>query len=93
MRTPINSDGRSWHSSQQKMVQRAPSGKIELSFVDSICEMWKLRWLIFRSRSEMAADKVLKKFKHQWGDFIPTLEELMRPVNRYFLQYNNLLFK
>ena len=69
MRTPINSDGRSWHSSKQNTVERIPSGQVELSFVHSIYEMWKLRWLIFRSRSEMAADKVLKKFKHQSGDF------------------------
>ena len=29
MLTPINSDSRSWHSSQQKMVQSARSGKVE----------------------------------------------------------------
>ena len=49
-----------------------------------------LRWLIFRSRSELAAAKVLKKFKHQSGDFIfsktstwrsSALEQLMLPVN------------
>ena len=59
------------------------------SFVDSIFEMWKLRWLIVRSKSEMMANKVLKKFKHQAGDFIfsrssswrsTRLENLMRPV-------------
>ena len=30
LRTPINSDGRAWHSSQQKMAQKAPLGKVEL---------------------------------------------------------------
>ena len=70
MHNPINSNGKSWHSSQQQMVQRACSGKIELSFVDSIYEMWKLRWLIFRSKSEMAADKQLKSSSTNLGDFI-----------------------
>ena len=50
----------------------------------------------------MLANKVLKKFKRQYGDFIfsksstwrsSALEELMRPVNeeRNLRQYNNLL--
>ena len=58
---PINSDGRALHSQQQKLLHKKPSGDVEFSFVDSIIEMCKLRWLIFRSRSEMAAEKVLKK--------------------------------
>ena len=46
--------------------------------------------MAYCSRSEMTANKVLKKFKYQSGDFIfsksstwrsSPLEELMRPVN------------
>ena len=65
---PINSNSRALHASQHKALQSIPTGKVELSIVDSIVEMWKLRWLIIRSKSEMAADKVLKKFKHLSGD-------------------------
>ena len=88
-RIPINSDNSALHTSQQKILQNTPIGKVELSLVDSIVKMWKLRWLIIRSRSEIAANKVLKKFKHLSGDFIfsrsstwrsSALEGLMRPV-------------
>ena len=68
-RVPINVDSRALHASQLKGIKISPF-KVELSLVDSIIEMWKLRWLIVQSMIGMAADKVLKKFKHQSGDFI-----------------------
>ena len=72
-RIPINVDGRTLHASQLKGMKTSHF-KVELSFVHSIVEMWKLRWLIVRSRSEVAANQVLTKFKHQSGDFIGDLQ-------------------
>ena len=40
---------------------------MELSFVDSMFEIWKLRWTILRAKDELAATGVLKKYKHQAG--------------------------
>ena len=70
LRVPFNADGRPLHPLQQKSMQKIHTVNTEPSFVVSIFKMWKLRWLIVRSKSEMLANKVLKKFKHQSGDFI-----------------------
>ena len=43
---------------------------MELSFVDAMFEMWKLRWTILRARHELIAKGVLKKYKHLDGSYI-----------------------
>ena len=70
LKVPFNSDGRPLHPSQEKSMQKKHTSETEPSFVDSIFEVWKLRWLIVRSKSEMMANKALKKLKHQLEDFI-----------------------
>ena len=43
---------------------------MELSFVDAIFEMWKLRWAIIRAKDALPATKVLRKYKHLDGTHI-----------------------
>ena len=37
---------------------------VELSLVDAMFELWKLRWTIIRAKDELIAQGVLKKYKH-----------------------------
>ena len=81
----INSHGRSLIYLQT--LDNYPEN-VELSFVDSMIEMWKLRCLIMCLKSELLAAKTLKKYKHLSEDFVysrsstwrsSALEKLMAP--------------
>ena len=89
-RLPVHADGTPFLASQQRNLQRSRADKVKLSFVESIIELHPRRWLIIRSRRELAADKNLKKYKHESGDFVfsrsstwrsRALKELVHPTN------------
>ena len=50
-----------------KNLQDEKDKFVELSFVDAMFEMCKLRWTILRARDELIAKGVLKKYKHLDG--------------------------
>ena len=77
-------------SLQQNFFNKHKNKQAELLFVDSMYEMWKLRWLIIQSKNELLHTRVLKKYRHQDGSYIfdrscswrcSTFEKLLKPLN------------
>ena len=69
-----------------KKYAKHHTSETELSFVDSIFVLWKLRWLIVHSKNEMIVNKFLDKLNTKQeilssldlvlGDLLETLENV-----------------
>ena len=66
---PSNAGGK-LSAKQQNFFNKRKDIETELSFVDSMFEMWKLRWLIIQSKDELLHTEVLKEYRHQDGTYI-----------------------
>ena len=55
---------------KQNFFNKRKEIETELSYVDSMFEMWKLRWLIITSKDELISNKTLKQYKHLDGNYI-----------------------
>ena len=66
---PSNAGGK-LSAKRQNYFNKHKDNETELSFVDSMFEMWKLGWLIIRSKDELVQTGVLKKYRHLDGNYI-----------------------